>query len=319
MEPIDDMEEKYFTIGTLTHDGDMRLEYLENTVGTFLDNTDYPGRIPWHFYHNGRHISPIMEKINELSMEFRDRVQFSIRSGGVNMGVGYGINRINEWTQDYKYCLFLEGDWITLPKQYTNQDKNWLIRSLELMDKENLDQIQLRKYLNDVDDRQFGLGYWTNEKNVEKVVNGYVFLKEREYSNNPHIHRNSTFFEAGIFPMQEFLDEEGRPTELKHSKNWGQAELVAEPLGKKLKSAWLKGGIMVHCDHFQYDNWFHVENSLKGCDYDDGSLIHCKYGFMFPREEFCKHCRKEKDFTDLEEHNWLFERSLDKDESLLDR
>ncbi len=304
------MEEKYFTIATLTHDGDMRSEYFENTVGTFLDNTNYNGKLHWYIYHNGKYDSPIVHKLNDLISEFSDRVQFSIRVGNKNMGVGYGINRINEWAQDYKYCLFLEGDWITLPQDFTNQDKDWLIRSLELMDKENLDQLQLRRYLNDVDDRQFGLGYWTNERNVEKVENGYVFLKEREYTNNPHIHRNSSFFEVGIFPMQEFLDEDGRPTELKHSKNWGQAELVAEPLGKQLKSAWLKGGIMVHCDQFQYDNWDHVMNNIKGCDYDDGSLTHCKYGFLFPREEFCKFCDSAKSFTDLEEHNWRFEKNL---------
>jgi hypothetical protein len=304
------MEEKYFTIGTLTHDANMRSEYLENTVNTFLENTNFPERIHWHFYHNGRSDSPVVKVISDLVEKWQDKVVFSFRVGGVNMGVGYGINKVNEWTKDYKYCLFLEGDWITLGEKFTNQDKDWLIRSLELMEKENLDQIQLRRYLNDVDDRQFGLGYWTKQDNIEKVENGYVFLKEREYSNNPHIHRNETFFEAGIFPMQEFLEEDGSPTEVKHSKNWGQAEVVAEPLGKKLKSAWLKGGLMVHCDHFQYENWFHVINSLKGCDYEDGSLIHCKYGFMFPREEFCKHCRKEKDFTDLEEHNWIFESNL---------
>jgi hypothetical protein len=110
--------------------------------------------------------------------------------------------------------------------------------------------------------------------------------------------------------MQEFLDENERPTELKSGTNWGQAELVAEPLGKKLKSAWIKSGIMVHCDHFQFDSWNQVSNNLKGCDYNDSSLVHCKYGFLFSREEFCKHCRKEKDFTDLEEHNWIFENNL---------
>jgi len=110
--------------------------------------------------------------------------------------------------------------------------------------------------------------------------------------------------------MQEFLDDEGDPTELKKCKNWGQAELVAEPLGKQLKSAWLQGGNMVHCDHFQYDTWDEVEDKITGCDYDDGSLLHCKYKFMFPREEFCKFCDNTKPFTDLEKHNWRFEQNL---------
>ena len=80
-----------------------------------------------------------MSVCNELIIQHKDRVDFKIVHSNVNNGVGYGINRLNDLSIDYEYSLFLEGDWITLPKQYTNQDKNWLIRSLELMDKENLD------------------------------------------------------------------------------------------------------------------------------------------------------------------------------------
>lgn len=301
---------KRFAIGTLTHDDIKRDEYLGNTIVSFLDSIDYPERIDWFIYHNGSIDSPIFDVIETVSHDYIDKVKFSFRCGMVNNGVGYGINQLNTYLKDYQYSLFLEGDWLTLPQNISGKNKNWLVDSLDLMDKENLDQIQLRRYLNDVDDRQFGLGYWTNERNVEKIEDGYVFLKEREYTNNPHIRRNQTYFDLGIFPLQEFFDEEGNPTELKTSTHWGQAEVKAEGLGKQLKSAWLKGGIMVHCDHFNYDDWNHVEQSIKGCDYDDGSLVHCKYGFLFPREEFCTHCRKDKDFRDLEEHNWIFERNL---------
>ena len=304
------MEEKYFTVATLTHDAELRNTYLETTVDTFLKNTNFPERIHWHFYHNGVFDSPVIDSINNLIKKWQDKVLFSFRVGDENMGVGYGINRINEYVQDYKYCLFLEGDWITLPEEFTNQDKDWLVRSLDLMERKNLDQIQLRKYLNDVDNRQFGLGYWIVENNVEKVEDGYVFLKEREYTNNPHIRRNKSFFDVGIFPMQEFLDEKGDPTELKSSTHWGQAEIQALPLGKQLNSAWLQGGNMVHCDHFKYDTWGEVEDKITGCDYDDGSLLHCKYKFIFPKEEFCKFCDSTKSFTDLEEHNLRFEQSL---------
>jgi len=299
-----------FSIGTLTHDDIKRDEYLEITINTFLENTNLPEKTIWYIFHNGRLDSPIIESIRKMAEKWKNKVSFFPISEDKNYGVGVGINKLNEWLKFSKYSLFLEGDWITMPKEFTNQDKDWLIRSLDLMEKENLDQIQLRKYLNDVDDRQFGLGYWTNENNVEKVENGYVFLKEREYTNNPHIHRTKSFFDVGIFPMQEFLDEEGDPTELKKCKNWGQAELVAEPLGKQLKSAWLQGGKMVHCDHFQYDTWDEVEEKITGCDHDDGSLLHCKYKFLFPREEFCKFCDNTKDFRDLEKHNWRFEQNL---------
>jgi hypothetical protein len=31
---------------------------------------------------------------------------------------------------------------------------------------------------------------------------------------------------------------------------------------------------------------------------------------MYPNEDFCLGCRKSKDYTDLEEHNWFYERSI---------
>ena len=60
----------------------------------------------------------------------------------------------------------------------------------------------------------------------------------------------------GILPLKEFYDENGNPTELKSSTHWGQAEILAEASGKQLKSAWLRNGIMVHCDHWHYDDNF---------------------------------------------------------------
>ena len=302
-----------FSIGTLTHDDLRRDEYLKVTINTFLENTNLPLNTNWYIFHNGSSDSSVIQTIKQLTEKWTN-VRFSVFCENKNYGVGGGINKLNEWLKLSKYSLFLEGDWLTLPQEFTNQDKDWLIRSLNLMEKENIEQIQLRKYLDDVENRQFGLGYWTNYKNVEKIENSYVYLKEREYTNNPHIRKNQSYFDKGIFPLQEFYDEKGNPTELKNHIHWGHAEIKAEPLGKQLKSVWLKGGMMMHCDHGDrtdyYINLEEVKKNIKGCDYDDGSLVHCKYGFIFPKEEFCKHCRKDKDFRDLEEHNQIFEYSL---------
>lgn len=307
--------EKHFAIGTLTHKGDNRIDYLHQTVYYFLENTNLPKdiKIHWYFVYNG-------EIQDDEFFEFFDKnivilnekypVDFSLRCLGRNYGPGIGINAINEYLKEYKYSLFLEGDWLTLDHKFTAHDKDWLINCLDLMEKENLDQIQLRKYQHDVDNRQYGMDFWVRQSNIIKEENGLIYLKEREYTNNPHIRRNQSYYDAKIFPLDEVLDENGNPLELKGNPEWGRAEILAESKGKVLKSAWLKGGVMVHLDHFRYDSWEDVEKDLTGCDYDDGSLLHCKYGFMFPREEFCKFCDKSKDFTDLEEHNWRFERSL---------
>lgn len=301
-----------FCIATLTHPDTNRDKFLELTINSFLENTNISG-INWYIYINGVS-TEIFSKCNELQIKWKDRINLITIQSNTNLGVGAGINRLNNLIRDYKYTLFLEGDWITLPKDISGIDTYWVERSIDCMKLLDLDQIQLRKFQNDTDNRQFGLAYWTNPKNVIGYIGDYVLLNEREYTNNPHIRKNSTYYNLGILPLKEFYDERGNPTELKTSTHWGQAEIHAENKGKELKSAWLKGGNMVHCDHWHYNmDWEKVKTDITGCGYKTNSVINCKYGFTFPKEQFCKQCDDTKDFTDLEEHNWRFEKQLDKE------
>jgi hypothetical protein len=300
---------KDFCIATLTHNDINRDKFLSLTINTFLQSTNCSG-FKWFIWINGES-NLILDACYELQTKWKDRVDIIPIQSNKNLGVGAGINRLNEYCQDYKYTLFLEGDWITLPKQIAGFDNAWLNDSLEMMEANGIEQIQLRKYQNDTDNRQFGFAYWISDRNVKNVTDKFVFLKEREYTNNPHIRKNSAYYKLGIFPLKEFYDENGNPTELKTSTQWGQAEIKAEALGKQLKSAWLKNGIMVHCDHWPYDdNFDKAIEEIKGCGYETNCAINCKYGFTFPKEAFCNFCDSTKDFKDLEEHNSRFEASL---------
>ena len=238
----------------------------------------------------------------------RDGYKCVICGKGKKDGIDLQVDHIKPKDLYYNMLSAIKTKYAVVKQKYENDIYQKLVSSDQ--EKDNIEQVQLRKYLNDVDDRQFGLGYWTNERNVEKTENGYVYLKEREYTNNPHIRNNQSSINKGVFPLQEFYDEDGNPTELKTSTQWGQAEVKAEGLGKQLKSVWLKGGIMVHCDHFPYTTSDQIKENITGCEYNDGSLLHCKYGFPFPRKEFCTHCDNTKPFTDLEKHNWRFEQNL---------
>lgn len=301
-----------FSIGTLTHDRENGIDYLAQTVHYFISNTNMPNnkKVNWHVMFNGKYSNDFIKTVQILANEYSNKIVFYIHSTGKNLGPGPGINRLNEWLKNYKYSLFLEGDWLTLDYQFTPHGKDWLIKCLDLMEKENLDQVQLRKFIHDVDMRQYGFAYWIQPSNITKEENGLVYLKERDYTNNPHIRKNQSYFDNNIFPLDEFYDENGNPTELKGNSDWGQAEIKAELKGRILKSAWLKGGIMIHLDGFGFNNWEHVKDNISGCDYNDTSLLHCKYGFMFPRKDFCNFCYNTKDFSDLNENNIRFEESL---------
>lgn len=299
------------SIGTLTHDAIKRDYYLELTINTFMENTNLPENTVWFIFHNGQSDSPVVEVIKNMTEKWRHKVKFMLLCENKNYGVGAGINKLNEFLKLTTYSLFLEGDWVTLPEEISGFDKDWLMRSLQMMEHDDIEQVQLRKFQNDVEDRQFGLGYWSNPSNVVKFTDDFVYLKEREYTNNPHIRKNQRFYDIEIFPLKEFFDENGNATETKESTHWGQAEISAENKGRQLKSVWLLGGNMVHGDHWRFnDDWESVKKEIMGCDWKTRSIIKCKYGFTSPRQEFCVHCNKDKNFTDLEEHNWRFERSL---------
>ena len=301
---------KNFCIGTLTHPAENRDKYLEDTINSFLENTELP-YCKWYIYINGPS-DEIFDVCDRMRTKWKNKVEIIPIQANVNLGVGAGINRLNFYLQLFEYSLFLEGDWITLPESISGYDKNWLMDCLELLENDNeVDQIQLRRFQHDVDDRQFGYGYWIKQSNIKKETDKFLFLNKRDYGNNPTIRRNQKHFDVGIFPLKEYYDENGEPMELKGNPYWGQAEIQAASLGEQLGSATLKFGNFVHCDHWQYGTDFETAiKNIKGCGHKTNSIVNCKYGFLYPREEFCLGCRKSKDFTDLEAHNTFFEQQI---------
>ena len=133
-----------FCIGTLTHNGTNRDTQLELTINTFLENTNIP-YVKWFIFINGESES-INSVCNTLANKWKDKVNIVTIQSNINMGVGAGINRLNHYCRDYKYTLFLEGDWITLPKNIAGFDSEWLNRSLEMMEANDIEQIQLRNH-----------------------------------------------------------------------------------------------------------------------------------------------------------------------------
>lgn len=303
-----------FCIGTLTHDSPNRDVFLRWTIDSFMLNTNVIKGTKWYVYHNGPSGGVNDIAFNEMKEKWGHIVDFELHHTGQNMGVGYGINALNQHLKSYEYSLFLEGDWITLPEVISGFNKDWLNDCISLLDKDiEVDQIQLRRYLNDIDDRQYGFGYWIRRANIKKETDKFIYLHQREYGNNPTVRRNQKHYDVGIFPLKEFINENNEPQELKGNPFWGQAEIVASGLGYKLGSVTLKFGNFVHCDHWQEHgiDFESAINRIKGCGYKTASqTINCKYGFTFPREQFCLACRKSQDFTDLEEHNKFFEEQV---------
>lgn len=313
---------KKFCIQTLTHSFLGRGEMLTTTVDSFLENSLFPeyilsenGKIDWYVRFNGTD-EELLFQFEKLKIKYNDIVNW-YEYRGENLGVGAGINFLNRLTKDYEYVFFLEGDWITLPDSISGLN-NWLPAVISCLEEhKDIDVIYLRKYLSDIDDRQFGYSYWIREENIKERVelDGNTFLKlvKREYSNNPHIRRNSKFFEVGIFPLEEFFDKEGKPLEIKGNDLWGQAEIKAEPVGFLVNSSYITFGNMVHIDHFYHHynfneikNWESFEETTTTCGKYSTGKSGCKYGYFFPDEKFCSVCDHSKNFTHNENHLHTF-------------
>lgn len=294
---------KKFCIQTLTHNDANRDLFLERTISSFIENTtisesikNKDGKLDWFIRING--LSTQMELvISTLQNKYAQKVDFHVHFGE-NIGVGAGINFLNNLCKEYEYVLFLEGDWQCLPEERTGIATNWLQTSIDLLDKDKeVHQIFLRRYTSDLEDRQHGMADWIDEANLVGdfskvwVKEGifYLRLKRHCYTNNPTIRRLKTYFDLEVFPLNEYYDSKGNPTELKGFEDWGKAEMEAYGKPSSLGAYWLKFGNFVHIDHLD-GLWNYI-----GCK-------NCKYGFYSANEWFCLGCSVEEDFTKLPTH-----------------
>lgn len=292
---------KKFCILTLTHESINRPEYLKNTINSFLDNTEYDGIIDWFIYINKTN-QEFISICNNLIDQHKNRVDFKIIHSNVNNGVGYGINRLNELSINYEYSLFLEGDWMCLSSEISGQPNTWLKTSIQLLDENtDTDAVFLRRYMNDYESRSTGIFSSYCVKNSKVLVKDnlkYFISPVKVYTNNPLIRRNKYFYDNKTFPLQEFFDVNGNPTELKINNiqynNWGQAEMEAQPINKNIKYIMLAWGNFYHIDNMsnfdKQTQQFVEQESTSGCKKYNNGQSKCKFGYYNTAPHFCTLC-----------------------------
>jgi len=298
-----------FCICTLTHDTEGRAEALQATVDNFLESTNI-SELKWFIVVNRS--NEAIDRVLEYLPKKYPAITWHIVKNEVNTGPGPGINQLNKLSSDYEYSLFLEGDWTALPESISGHSKSWLEDSVNFLENnKDIDHIQFRRYLDDLDDRQYGYSHWIKPSNVlgesQQGNTIFIHLTEREYSNNPALRRMSSLYSKGIFPLLEVYDKDGSPLEIKGKAEWGIAENLAA--GKKsLKGAWIKFGNFVHYEDWKFKhNWNRWHEGEFGCNQiETEPKSRCKYGFLTPGHYFCGVCEKDKNYTDLERHSNLY-------------
>lgn len=295
-----------FCICTLTDGRPDRDLFLKYTIKTFMDNWQGEG-FEWFVLINIP--SDETRQVIEDAQSTYPQITWHVHYSDINLGPGGGINRLNELSKNYEYSLFLEGDWVTVPNNISGASNHWIQNSIKLLKEyPHIDQVQFRRYLNDADDRAYGFSDWIVRENVEGVVdNGDTFylLKNRQYVNTPTLRRMSTYYDKGIFPLDEFYDEHGNPTEFKGHENWGWAEINAA--SKEMTGAWLEFGNFVHFENWPYrDRWQEWMDKNHGCTDNLKAKNVCKYGFLLPMPQYCATCSLNESMVDVELHNRRF-------------
>jgi len=288
---------KKLCIQTLVHDHELAGYYLKLTIDSFFKNTFIPdeikstdNKVDWFIRLNGTNEN-LNKTIDYITEKYSGEVNWNIFAGD-NIGVGAGINFINTHCQDYEFTFFIEGDWICMD----NVNKDWLSASLKLLiEYTDVDLIFFRRYLSDYEDRQNGMSEWVNSKSfVQKIQQDgidFILLTQGVYTNNPSIRRQKSLYDKKIFPLNEYYDDKGNPSEVKKAKDWGRAEVKARFM--HLKTLYLWPGIFNH-ENRDINNMF-IDGHRAVCS-------ECKYGFLFTSKWFCLSCSKNDEFYNLSNH-----------------
>lgn len=279
-----------YCIQTITHDYPGAGALLELVVDQFIQKTDITSstgaKLDWFIRANGIN-KDLQATLEHLPKKYSNVINWHIFVGQ-NLGVGAGINFLNQKCVDYEYLLFIEGDWVIT----SEVNKDWLSSSLQILEENpEYEQVFLRRYYSDYEDRINGMSDYVNAKSflgkVQKQGVDFLCLKEGLYTNNPSIRRQKEFFNRGFFPLNEYYDQEGKATEVKGTPDWGKAEIEART--SSLKTFYLWPGIFRH----------------EGKPYYPLPKIPCttcKYEFENAANWFCLSCSKDESFVDLLEH-----------------
>jgi hypothetical protein len=307
------------SIGILTHAALGRADYLDRTLTLLSAGTDFGSkRVRVIIFYNGWD-----ESFHKVEVFKYPQLEITKIITPTNIGVGAGINRLNEVLLRFEteYTFLLEADWYLLPSTLSNTKENWLQECIKHLDsRPDIDQIVLRRYLHDIDNRQYMYANWILPQNVVGTFHDretrydYIEVTGKEYANPPHIARIKNFYSKEVLPLTEYYDQDLKPVELKGNEQWGLAEITAASKGAVLTTIFFQYGVFIHGDNWQhgYDKdtnlpeWHKLEASRKICGKYPASGG-CKYGFIDPRVEFCLCCdSNSREMSGLQAHENFF-------------
>lgn len=255
-----------------------RLGYLKRCISSLVENCYYrPLRIS--ILNNGS-TDGTSKWINSLRDSYG--IEYRVTDLENDIGCAAGTNAACESVKS-EFTLHLESDFELLSPDRSGEDRLWLRRAVEMMQKNKADFLYLRRM---VDEKEMMMHWWAQW--MPRIIGeegNYLHCPSFWWSNNPHLHRTEAMYSRGTLPLNAGIDGQ------KGTANWSQPELQTRQPG----DAWIhKWGLFVH--------------ELPTHDLSHGKICtklgkKCKYGFFRDGGGgFCQLCDPKLGYNDMAAH-----------------
>jgi len=261
-----------------------RLDKLKACISSFLSNCNFRPLVVAVFDNGSK--DGTFQWLQDRKANPGYAIDWRIERSELDLGCAAGTNRVSRMLGDCETIIHLESDFRHLPESITGVDGNWLHDALRFMNKGTCDYLYLRRMITE---RDISAHWWSQWFAKISRTEGWLYMECPSFwwSNNPHLRLNRAIYDAGCLPLDESLDGP------KGSEGWSKPEMsTAKP-----RLPWIhKWGLFVH-DAPPDDELIRAAN----CPFPGG----CKYGLFLPgpkRNMFCRRCRQDTDFTDMDAH-----------------
>jgi len=219
-------------------------------------------------------------------------VTFRVQHIDKDMGCAAGTNAACELVMDCEFAIHVESDFEHLSPEESGEDRLWLRRAAEFMQRVKGNYLYLRRMTGEKEMFMHWWDQWMSK--IEDNKGRYLSCPNFWWSNNPALRRNKALYDGGTLPLD--ITKDGP----KGSPGWSQPELITKAPGRAWIHQW---GLFIHDRQTQP-----VQHPCGKCNMVDGKT-ECKYGFFkngSNDDKFCEVCMPEEGFKDMALHKARF-------------
>lgn len=271
-----------------------RLGLLQACLGSILTHCYYRPLV-FGIYDNGS-TDDTLRWLSEwvpAKNPWKYGVTFRVQHSDVDRGCAAGTNAACELVRDCEFAIHVESDFEHLSPEESGEDRLWLRRAIEFMQKADGNYMYLRRMTGEVEMVMHWWSQWMSR--IKNQEGPYLSCPSFWWSNNPALRRNEALYGGGTLPLNTSKDGP------KGSSGWSRPELETKAPGKAWIHHW---GLFIHDRSSQK-----VRSPCGNCKTTMKGSAPCKYGYFKNGDDadpFCKVCLPEEGFREMADHKARF-------------